>query len=244
MNNKARIFLVDDHEPLREIVTECLKKHDYEVIAATDSKGLFQSLPSADPDIILLDLQLPDADGLTLISKIREYTDVPVIIISSRNEASDRIVGLEMGADDYVGKPFNLQELSSRIKAQLRRYHSMQDTARGAVSGKDRVRFGSWVLDRQRVQVYNAQGASCNLTAKEFRILESFILAPNCVLSREQILNKTDPENFDITDRAVDVQILRIRRKIGDASNNDQEQMIKTIRGVGYMLVADVRSAD
>jgi DNA-binding response OmpR family regulator len=239
---KPVVLLVDDHAALRDVVQESLKNDGYDVMVAASSKELQMRLPSGGFDIVLLDLVLPDADGLTLIGKIREYTDVPIIVISSKTDMTDRVVGLEMGADDYVGKPLPLKELSSRIKAQLRRYTSMQKSARAAGDGPGLVEFGDWVLDRARVQVFHKDGASCNLTAKEFRLLESLVMSPNRVLSRNQILDMTRPENIDVTDRAVDVQILRIRKKIGDTS--ESEQVIQTVRGVGYMLAAKTRPVD
>jgi len=238
---KPVVLLVDDHEILRETVKETLKNDGYDVVMAGSSRELQNKLPNTKFDIVLLDLVLPDADGLSLISKIREYTDVPIIVISSKSEMTDKVVGLEMGADDYVSKPLPLKELSSRVKAQLRRYNAMQDSAKKAGKDKNMVEFGRWQLNRLKVQVFTEKGESCNLTAREFRLLESLVLAPNRVLTREQILSSTHPDDLDVTDRAVDVQILRIRKKIGDTS--DVAQVIQTVRGVGYMLAAETKAS-
>jgi len=231
---KPIVLLVDDHEALQETITQALIVDGYDVVAARSSNELLAKLPNTPFDIVLLDLILPDADGLSLISVIREYTDVPIIVISSKSEMTDRVVGLEMGADDYVSKPLALKELSARVKAHLRRYNALQEAARRDSKNTENVKFGRWTLDRMRVQVYDENGNSCNLSAKEFRMLESLVNAPDRVLSREQILNQSRPDDYDITDRAVDVQVLRIRKKIGDTS--DADSVIQTVRGIGYMF--------
>lgn len=242
---KHHVLLVEDDEILRQAVTLSLESDGYVVATADSAKSLEEQLKKGDHDIVLLDLVLPDADGLTLITKIREYSDLPIIITSSKGEMIDRVVGLEMGADDYMSKPLPLRELSSRIKAQLRRYHAAQDKARNAAEAgtpSGRIRFGRWVLDSSKVQVFDENNASCKLTAREFRLLEALVRAQGRVLTREQILDRTRPDDFDITDRAVDVQVLRIRKKIGDIS--DDSQVIQTVRGAGYMLSAEVKNLD
>jgi two-component system OmpR family response regulator len=236
------VLLVDDHIELRDIVEAALQHEGYGVIAAGNARDLQDRLPDAGFDIVLLDLGLPDGDGLSMIAKIRKHSDVPIIIISGKGDMTDKVVGLEMGADDYVCKPLPLKELSSRIKAQLRRYRSMQDSAKKEKMGKGTVEFGSWVLDRDKMQVFNNKGAPCSLTTKEFLLLETLVDTPNRALSRERILESISPENPHITNRAIDIQILRIRRKIGDVSNG--EGVIQTIRGVGYMLAAKPRAVD
>lgn len=233
---KPVVLIVDDHIELRDTVAATLQNDGYDVAAAGSARELQGKLDAPAFDIVLLDLGLPDGDGLTLIAKIREHTDVPIIIVSGKSDMTDKVVGLEMGADDYVGKPLPLKELSSRIKAQLRRYGSMQERAKGGKKGDGTTAFGSWILDRNRMQVFKKNGSSCNLTAKEFRLIETLVDAANRVLSREQILANISPDNLDITDRAVDIQILRIRKKIGDTSEKDQ--VIQTVRGVGYMLAS------
>jgi DNA-binding response OmpR family regulator len=219
------------------MLQEFLTGEGYEVVSAHSSKDMEEKLKSSSYNIILLDRVLPETDGLTLLPKIREYTDVPVIIASSKGDQIDKVAGLDMGADDYISKPLPLKELSSRIKAQLRRYNSLQENAqKSGEEKKARFNFGKWTLDCARVQVFDDKNKSCNLSAREFRLLETLVYAPNRVLSREQLLDKTRPENLDITDRAIDVQILRIRRKIGDTSDT-----IQTVRGVGYVLATQVK---
>jgi DNA-binding response OmpR family regulator len=231
------VLIVDDDEVLQEVLQEFLSSEGYEVANANSSRAMEEKLKTGSYNIILLDRVLPDTDGLTLLPKIREYTDVPVIITSSKGDQIDKVAGLDMGADDYITKPLPMQELASRIKAQLRRYNSLQESAKKSGGEKtERLGFGKWILDCSRVQVFDDKGRSCNLSAREFRLVETFVRAPNRVLSREQLLDKTRPEDLEVTDRAIDVQILRIRRKIGDTSDT-----IQTVRGVGYVLATVVK---
>ncbi len=239
---KSVVLVVDDQKILRDEICENLESEGYATVPVDSADSLIKKLPDAGCHIILLDLMLPDANGLELISKIREYTDVPIIIISAKAEMVDKVIGLEMGADDYVSKPLPMKELSSRIKAQLRRYNAAEEKQRKAKVSPEKTRFGSWVLDGAQLQVFNAQGQSCCLTAREFRLLEALVRAPNRVLSREQLLDRTRPDDFDVTDRAVDVQILRIRRKICDPSGPNQ--IIQTVRGIGYMLLGETKVQD
>jgi DNA-binding response OmpR family regulator len=181
---KPVVLLVDDHEALQETITQTLVVDGYEVITASNSNELLKILPTTPFDLVLLDLILPDADGLALIARIREYTDVPIIVISSKSEMTDKVVGLEMGADDYISKPLPLKELSARIKAHLRRYNALQDAARKSGKETDIVKFGRWTLDRMKIQVFDENGVSCNLSAKEFRLLESLVNAQGRVRTR------------------------------------------------------------
>lgn len=192
-------------------------------------------LPTIKPDAVLLDLMLPDGDGLDLLKSIRVHTNAPVIIISGKGRPSDKIAGLERGADDYIVKPLQMQELAARVKAQIRRYRSSAaDQSSGNSVGPVRIRFGEWVLDRKQFQVFSTGGASAELTIKEFRLLEALVLSPDSVLSREQILDYARTGEYDISDRAVDVQIMRIRKKLRDAA--DEPAIIRAVRGVGYAL--------
>ena len=240
MSAKPIILLVEDSKLVNETVTGNLTDEGYEVVSAGTAKELAEKLASIKPDTILLDLVLPDGDGLSLIKSIREHTDVPVIIISGKSDMVDKVVGLEMGADDYIGKPLQMKEVAARVKAQLRRYKSMNAENKAAAKSKKneaiRIKFGEWILDRERFQAYDPKGESANLTVKEFRLLETLVLDANRVLSRGQLLNRARAGEYNTTDRAIDVQILRIRKKIGDTA--DPPQAIQAIRGVGYTLAA------
>lgn len=236
---KPNILLVEDNKLVSETIESTLSEEGYNVITATSAQELKDKIATARPDTVLLDLILPDGNGLTLIEKIREHTDAPVIVISGKSDMVDKVVGLEMGADDYVGKPLQMKELAARVKAQIRRYKNTgtpgAESKQTKKADAERIRFGAWVLDRPRFQIYDEKGAPGKLTVSEFRLLEALVMEPDRVMSREQLLNKIRADNYDITDRAIDVQILRIRKKIGDKPGDSE--IIRSVRGVGYMLV-------
>lgn len=241
---KSLILIVEDSKTIRDIVTDSLATEGYDVACADSAAELKSKLVTLKPDTILLDLVLPDGDGLSLIKNIREYTDVPVIIISGKADMVDKVVGLEMGADDYVGKPLQMKELSARVKAQLRRYQGLKLknqplSAPVKKSEASKIKIGEWILDREKFDVYNARGKSAELTVKEFRLLEALACEPGKVFSREQLLDKARDGNYNTTDRAIDVQVLRIRKKLGDTA--DPPAIIKAVRGVGYTLIAEAQ---
>lgn len=233
---KPSILFVDDNPDMREMVRAGLENDGYAVIPTASAKEFLEELAVSLPDIILLDLVLNDENGLSLISKIREQTNVPLIVVSGKGDLIDKVIGLEMGADDYVSKPFQMKELSTRIKAQLRRYKTPPSANNGNGSSEDKIDIGDWIIDRARMQIFNKKGESGDLTVKEFRLLESFALCPNQVLSREQLLDKSRENDMNVTDRAIDTQIVRIRKKIGD--NGADPQIIQAVRGIGYIFIA------
>lgn len=237
---KPTILLVEDESFVRELIVKGLAQEGYDVVA-TASAGEFQAtFPTVTPSVILLDLTLPDGDGFSLMKEARKKTDVPVIIVSGRNELIDRVVGLELGADDYVGKPVQMKELTARVKAQLRRYSSMkkENEVKGARKlDAEKLTFSGWTLDRAQMQVFDKSGASANLSIKEFKLLEALVLSSNRVLSREQLLDMAREDDYEVTDRAIDVQILRIRRKLKDKAG--ASEIIRSIRGAGYMCMAE-----
>lgn len=242
MSQKA-VFLIEDDTLVRDVMTDGLREEGYTVVSACSALECSQKLAAARPDIILLDLVLPDGNGLGLIKGIRARTNVPVIIISGKSDLIDKVVGLEMGADDYVGKPIQIKEVTARIRAQIRRYQSMsggglQDQRRK--NAADRLSFGRWIFDRARYQVYDSQDVSVNLTAKEFQLLDVLLSSPHRVFTRELLLEKVRADNYGVTDRAIDVQIMRIRRKLGGLCGT--EEVIRSIRGVGYMFVAETEA--
>jgi two-component system, OmpR family, response regulator len=229
---KSNVLVVDDNAELREVIRENLEMDGYDVNAAATAEETLALLRACRPDTILLDLMLPDDDGLALIGRIRQLTAAPIIVISGKNAWVDKVVGLEVGADDYLGKPFEMKELSARVKASIRRYRARNEMP--AAETQKRIRFGEWVLDQRRLQIFNGEGKPGELTVMEFRLLEALVLAPNCVLSREQLLDKARADSLAVFDRAIDIQITRIRKKIGD--DPKMPHIIKTIRGAGYML--------
>jgi DNA-binding response OmpR family regulator len=226
------------------IVKALDQEKNYRLIVADNVTEARNHL-SQKPDIVLLDLMLPDGSGLSLIHDIHEKTDAQIIIISSKDKLTDKIVGLEMGADDYITKPFQMDELLARVNARGRQQKTIK-TYREQIDrihpsqGNDpvKIKFGDWILDRSQWQAYDSSGQSANLTPREFYILETLVLEGNKVLSRAQLLDRAWQEGNNTTDRAVDIQILRIRKKIGDTA--EEESIIKSVRGIGYQLVSKV----
>ena len=195
--------------------------------------------------MILLDLVLPDAEGFSLIAKIRAKSKAPIIIVSGKSDTTEKVVGLEMGADDYITKPFEMRELSARIKAVLRRgSEKSNDSAPGAASSAasqaDNISFEGWRLDRTQYQLFDPKNRSADLTTGEFKLLEALVLLPNRVLTREHLFEITRGGDFDAFDRAIDIQIGRIRKKIKDDVKSPT--IIKTVRGVGYMFCGKTES--
>jgi len=231
-------LLIEDDCAVRQTIVSLLTEDGYEVKAISNATEAKACLKIKKPDVILLDLQLPDGNGLSLIQEIRSCTDAPILIISGRIDTVDKVIGLELGADDYIVKPIHIRELSARIKAHVRRYRRLNiksvttDTTQNIAN--PRIKIGNFILDRLQMQVFNESNQSMELTAREFKLLEAMVMAPRQVHTREQLLNKVRNDNLDISDRAVDVQLLRIRRKLND--NQNSTQMIKAVRGVGYIL--------
>ncbi len=240
--HKPSIFILEDSSTLLDIMEGSFSGDGYTVFTASSLLEFRNKLPNTNPDIFLIDLVLPDGDGLSLIADIRKQSDVPVIIISGKNDMVDKVVGLEMGADDYVGKPLQIKEVLARVKAHIRRYQSLKAGSAGEsntvrkTDGK-RIQFGTWVLDREKFQAFDNTGHSAGLTAKEFRLLETLVLGAGRVFSREQLLDIARDGDYNTTDRAVDVQILRIRKKM--KQNPDDPEVIESVRGIGYTLTQD-----
>ncbi len=247
MLHKGTVLTVDDDADLQVVMRHYLEAEGYQILSAQSGAEMLSKLETASPDIILLDLILPDNDGLTLLTQIRSKSSAAVIVVSGKDETADRIVGLEMGADDYLTKPFEMRELSARIKAVLRRTAATEapandKTAANGLAKAPRILFGGWVLDRRQYQLFDADGKAADLTSGEFRLLEALVSAPNRVLSREQLFELTRGGDFDTYDRAIDIQIARIRKKLQDDPKNPE--LIKTVRGVGYMFTGDAKASD
>jgi two-component system OmpR family response regulator len=244
--HKATVLTVDDDANLQAVMRHYLESEGYRCLSAMSAAELGEKLESATPDIVLLDIVLPDSDGLTLLARIRSKCRAPVIFVSGKDATVDRVVGLEMGADDYITKPFEMRELSARIKAVLRRAGNNDGAPAGGDSAgatplakADRIVFNGWVLDRLQYQVFDPAGKSADLTSGEFRLLEALVTAPNRVLSRAHLFDLTRQGEFEAFDRAIDIQIGRIRKKIHDDPR--QPGLIKTIRGVGYLFAGEAR---
>ena len=228
------LLLVDDEPGLREPLAEYLSGQGFSVLEAESAAAARTTLGEATPDLVLLDIMMPGEDGLSLCRHLVETRDLPVILLTARGEATDRIVGLEIGADDYVTKPFEPRELVARIRSVLRRTERapiMQD--------EDLVyRFDGWTLDPLKRKLVDPDGATVPISTAEFRMLRAFCDHPRQVLDRDRLLDMVQGREAQLFDRAVDNQVSRLRRKIEADSRNPQ--LIQTVRGGGYRLYADV----
>lgn len=238
---KATILSVDDDNNLQTVVGQYLEDDGYRVVKAGSGREMEEKLQANSADVILLDLVLPDAEGFSLIGKIRERTQSPIIIVSGKSDTTEKIVGLEMGADDYLTKPFEMRELSARIKAVLRRgaTKAEKETAEAEAKSADKIYFEKFCLDRAQYQLFDENNTPVELTTGEFKLLEALVLSANRTLSRQHLFELTRDGDYDVYDRAIDIQIARIRKKL----NDDPPALIKTIRGVGYMFSAETRTA-
>jgi DNA-binding response OmpR family regulator len=232
MANAGCVLIVDDDASIREMLAEYLESHGFVVAEAEDGTSMRMEIERAAPDVVLLDLRLPREDGLTLARYLRERYDVGIIMVTGSGEVVDRIVGLEVGADDYVTKPFDPRELLARVKSVLRRTQSRP--AEAAVESK-RVRFGRCQLDLASHQLFEADGQEIPITSMEFDLLKVFAEHPGKALSRDRILTLTKNREWDPYDRSIDIRIARLRRKV--EADPENPHAIRTVRGVGYMFV-------
>ena len=237
MSRTDNILIVNDDPGIRSLLREYLLKHGYRVSTAADGGELWRVLKRAHVDLIILDLMLPGDDGLVLCRKLRAHYDTPVIMLTALGETTDRIVGLEMGADDYLPKPFEPRELLARMKAVLHRARTLPDSGRNPAKG--RVRFAGWILDANARVLLSPEGVVVPLSGGEFSLLSVFLNHPHRVLSRDQLLELTRDREAGPFDRSIDVQVGRLRRRLGD--NGKQPRIIKTVRNAGYVLAAAVK---
>jgi DNA-binding response OmpR family regulator len=232
--HEHRVLLIDDDAAIREMISDYLGLQGYGILEADNAAAARTLLTQQTPSVVLLDISMPGEDGLSLARYIREHMDIGIIIISAAGEAIDRIVGLEIGADDYLAKPFDPRELLARIRSVLRRYEKPA-VARSGIETSDPVRVGCCRLDLASQQLFDAQDQELPLTQMEFDLLRILIERPNRVLSRDQILNLTHNRDWDPNDRSIDIRIARLRRKI--ESDPERPRSIRTVRGSGYMYV-------
>jgi len=236
MDIPDHILIVDDDAEIRSLLSQYLVKNGLRVTAVADGRGMAQALDGGRIDLIVLDLMLPGDDGLTLCRNLRAKSDTPVIMLTARGDETDRIVGLEMGADDYLAKPFSARELLARIKAILRRARSLPQNLQP--EGARHIRFGDWVLDTSYRQLISAANVVTPLSGAEYRLLRIFLSHPNRVLNRDQLVDLTQGKEADPLDRSIDVQVSRLRNRLGDDPR--EPHLIKTVRGEGYVLAVDV----
>ncbi len=235
----GRILVVDDDRDVRTMLSEYLSAHGFEVDAADGGEAMRAALARALPDLVLLDLRLPGEDGLTLARYLREHHRVGIVMVTGAGDVVDRIVGLELGADDYLAKPFEPRELLARIKSVLRRLQPPAAESAverpAATAAPARLAVGPCHLDLRSHQLFDAEGRELDLTAMEFDLLRVFAERPNQVLSRDQLLTLTRNREWEPFDRSIDIRIARLRRKI--EPDPERPRLIRTVRGAGYMYV-------
>jgi DNA-binding response OmpR family regulator len=230
-----RVLIVDDDAEIRATTGEYLSGHGFEVAHASDGAQMREAFGAGAPDVVLLDLNLPGEDGLALTRWLRANHEVAVIMVTGAGGVVDRVVGLEVGADDYIAKPFDLRELRARVNSVLRRSREDPAKAAGTAPGARRVRVGRCTLDLATHQLIDDSGAELPITGMEFDLLRVFIENANRVLSRDQLLTLTRNREWEPFDRSIDIRIARLRRKIeADPAN---PEVIKTVRGAGYMFI-------
>jgi two-component system OmpR family response regulator len=238
MTQSPHIIIVDDEAPAREMVGDYLKMHGFGVTLCDGGKSLRSVIETSQPDLVVLDLNMPEEDGLSIIRDLKRRMNVPVIMLTATASPIDRVVGLELGADDYVAKPCELRELMARIRSVLRRSTPVKTAAPEATVTKTEkeqlVRFGTKWLDLQAQALRDDEGNEHPLTASEFGLLKVFAANPKRVLSRERLLELANARDAEAFDRAVDLRIMRIRRKI--EIDPTKPAVIRTIRGGGYLF--------
>ncbi|MBF0623510.1 MAG: response regulator [Magnetococcales bacterium] len=236
MESTGQILVVDDDPDIRKLVGSFLEKNGYQVALAADGRGLNRDLTRV--DLVILDLILPGEDGLILCRNLRARSNVPVIILSSKGEEMDRIIGLEMGADDYVAKPFHPRELLARVKSVLRRTRTPTGGDRPSDPEDALFRFSGWKLDGLSRDLVAPDGEVVPLTGSEHALLKIFLNHPNRVLSRDQLLDLSHGGETDHFDRTIDMQVSRLRKRLRDDPRSPH--LIKTVRSAGYVFCARV----
>ena len=231
----AQILVVDDDSNQRWMVENYLGKHGFVVYAAEGGESMRTQLENHDIDIVLLDVTMPGEDGFTLAKYLREHEDVGIIMLTASTELVDRVLGLELGADDYMTKPFEPRELMARIKSLIRRMQS-ESPSETTDNGTHKTQFGSHTLDLNAQMLFDGSGKQVSITSMEFDLLKAFAENPGRVLNRDTLLTLAHKKDWDPYDRSIDIRIARIRRKI--EKNPSKPSIIKTVRGAGYIFIA------
>jgi two-component system, OmpR family, response regulator len=235
MEPSAHILVVDDHREIRDLLAKYLARHGFRVSAAENAAKARRVLEASAIDLVVLDIMMPGEDGLSLCRHLHATTALPVIMLTAMAEDTDRVVGLEIGADDYVVKPFNPRELLARIKAVLRRSNSLPQQRPG-LDGQT-VRFDRWVLNVAQRELVGQDGVAIPLSTAEFQLLSALLTHPKMVLSRDQLLDLTRGRAANVFDRSIDNQVSRLRKKI--EADPKEPSLIKTVWGGGYMFTAE-----
>jgi two-component system OmpR family response regulator len=238
-----RLLVVDDDADMRAMLDEALRKSGFEVDGVAGAAQMREAMAEHDYALVLMDLRLRNEDGLVVARQLREVSSVPIVMISGSSDETDRVLLLELAADDFLIKPFSMRELVARVRAVLRRYEHTEGGLSHAPAARARrkgqcVAFGPWVLDLGERELSSRDGAVCALTQGEFRLLEAFVRHPRRVWTRDELLEQTRSADTEVFDRTIDVLILRLRRKI--EPNPKHPQFICTERGLGYVFSADV----
>ena len=231
-NENTRIVVCDDELDVREMVQEYLGKRGFNVSTVANGNELRETLSAEPVDLIVLDINMPGEDGLAVLRSLRGDNPVAVVMLTAAGEVVDRIIGLEMGADDYLGKPVDLRELEARIKAVLRR-KGQEKAPAGSTPTVDSAQFGDYTLNIEAAKMVAADGTELQLTAMEFSLLKVFAENKGRVLNRDQILEQAHDRSWDPFDRSIDIRISRLRRKI--EKNPEKPSIIRTVRGLGYV---------
>jgi DNA-binding response OmpR family regulator len=238
MSEAGHILVVDDQQEICDLVREYLAEEGFRVSTANDGAGLREEMLRSRIDLVILDLMLGGEDGLQLARELRDQSEIGIIMLTGRSETVDRIIGLEMGADDYLPKPFHLRELLARVRSVLRRAASR--AAERGNGQRSRVRFAGWTLELASRELLSPGGEEVRLTTGEFELLAAFVNHANEVLSRDRLLDLSRHREAGPFDRTIDVQVGRLRRKLEDDPKNPA--MIKTVRGGGYMFTPAIET--
>ena len=238
MDPQPHILIVDDDREIRELLSTFLERQGLRVSAARDAREARRLWPLGRYHLVVLDLMLPGESGLDLAKWLRQQGEVPIVMLTAMGEETDRIVGLELGADDYVSKPFNPRELLARIRAVLRRANANTDIAKQPPTKA--IRFAGWTLETGRRRLLNPDGAEVALTGGEYELLQVLVERPNRVLTRDMLMDLLRGRQAGPFDRAIDVAVSRLRRKLEDDGRNPN--LIKTVRGGGYVLATTVET--
>ena len=238
MSTIDHVLVVDDDRELRTLLSAYLQKQGYRVTAVADGKAMRAAINIARPDVVVLDVMLPGEDGFSLCRELRAQSAIPIIMLTARGDETDRVVGLELGADDYVPKPYSPRELVARIKSVLRRTRAMPDSQQPERSAI--FRFAGWALDTITRNLTSPENVIVPLSGTEYRLLRIFLEHPNSVLERDQLIKLMLARDAGAYDRAIDVQVSRLRQRLGEGAR--EPVIIKTVRGQGYVLAAQVEA--
>jgi DNA-binding response OmpR family regulator len=238
-NVTTEILVVDDEPEIRRLLRTCFEREGYAVVEASDADAARTALDRGTVSLVTLDLALGRDDGLSLAREIRASRNVPIVMVSGKGDTVDRVVGLELGADDYIAKPFNLREVLARVRAVLRRHEGSASASPGFGIPHEVYDFGGWRIDTTSRELKDESGDVRELTTAEYNLLEMFVRRPHRVLSRDEIMDLLKGHDYSPLDRSIDALVSRLRRKIESDCNRPAK--IKSIRGVGYMFTCDVR---